>query len=581
MDPLAHDPTGHGDRRIDVFLSYAHQNSEVLEAIGLVERLRRSRNRAGQQAQVWLDVQPGDISPGLGFYPEIAAAIAQSAAVLPVYSSAYFASSDCTWELEKAFQAFMQGRTRLIPLLIEEKANSKIPFFVDHLQYILLDAREDWFELLLDRLGLLPASEQDAPRLEFLTQPSDSVMVNHTLDPIRVAVRAGDGGDRTSVESVTVRLAEGLLNGTTSRPAHGGVAEFADLSVAGPVAETRLRASCRGCAVEVPSRPFSVREAGPARAASPQAEAEVIGARGGAACFVGGDGALAILLPDRAELLDPRGSVTATTSFDAEPRLIRRSGSSIAVATWTGSVHVATAGGSFRTWRPAGRGRPFAIPGDLAIAGGDVYAGFWDGTVYRLAHGEDQPPEPVLLHDAGVQALSVVHERLCLCDLDGWLWVYAGGQVVWSRKLEPVIWLLKPYQRALVVVGDRKLYHVPLDGGPGFEEPAPLGRIVAVLGDTDLPVVMDANGRGIRIDQQLQFRQSFQAVAGTFPASADRAGRWCVLSDREGVHSLVENGRVVLTHQGGTLSVAPEGDRLAIEDEHGLRVVPPDELHNR
>ena len=80
MDPLAHDPTGHGDRRIDVFLSYAHQNSEVLEAIGLVERLRRSRNRAGQQAQVWLDVQPGDISPGLGFYPDIAAAIAESAA---------------------------------------------------------------------------------------------------------------------------------------------------------------------------------------------------------------------------------------------------------------------------------------------------------------------------------------------------------------------------------------------------------------------------------------------------------------------------------------------------------------------
>ena len=54
-----------------------------------------------------------------------------------------------------------------------------------------------------------------------------------------------------------------------------------------------------------------------------------------------------------------------------------------------------------------------------------------------------------------------------------------------------------------------------------------------------------------------------------------------MLSDREGVHSLVENGRVVLTHQGGTLLVAPEGDRLAIEDEHGLRVVPPAELHNR
>ena len=91
------------------------------------------------------------------------------------------------------------------------------------------------------------------------------------------------------------------------------------------------------------------------------------------------------------------------------------------------------------------------------------------------------------------------------------------GQVVWSRKLEPVIWLLKPYQRALVVVGDRKLYHLPLDGGPGFEEPAPLGRIVAVLGDTDLPVVMDANGRGIRIDQQLEFRSVLPGGRRHFP----------------------------------------------------------------
>lgn len=578
--PIDHHP-GPGDPQIDVLISYAHQNAEVLQAIGLVERLGRCRTRAGRRARVWLDVQPGDIGPGSGFYREIAAAISRSGAIVPVYSSAYFASRDCGWELEKAFQAHMQGRTRLIPLLIEEKARERIPFYLDHLQYILLNSREDWFGLLLDRLGLLPASEQDALQLEFLTQPPGAVVVNHTLAPIRVGIRAADGVDRTRVETVTLTLADGQLNGTASRPADGGVAEFTDLSIGSPVESTRLVASCQPCAAEVSSRPFTVQEPGPARTASPATTNDVIGPRGGAARFLGAGGALAILFPDRVELLDPSGSTTAAASLDAEPRLIRCSGSTIAVATWTGSVTVGVAGGSFWSWRPAGDRHQFAVPGDLTTAGHDVYVGFWNGTVHRLGAGQDQPHHPELLHDAGVQALAVVQGRLCVCDLDGRLWVRGGGQLIWSRRLEPVIWLLKPYQGALMAVGDRKLYHLPLDGSPGFEEPMPLDRIAGVFGDTDLPVIVDAIGRGIRIDEQLQFRQTFHTVAGTLPTSADREGRWCVLSDRSGHHSLVEDGRVVLTHQGGTLAVAPEGDRLAIEDEHGLRVVPPAELSNR
>jgi TIR domain len=581
MDWPADQSPGPGDSRIDVLISYAHQNAEVLATIGLVERLGRCRTRAGRRVRVWQDVQPGDISPGSSFYREIAAAIAGSAAVVSVYSSAYFASRDCGWELEKAFQAHMQGRTKLIPLLIEEKAREQIPFYLDHLQYILLNSREDWFGLLLDRLGLLPATEQDPLQLAFLTQPPGAVVVNHTLAPIRVGVRARDAIDPTSVETVTLTLANGQLSGTASRPADGGVAEFTDLSIESPVESTRLVASCQPCAAEVSSRPFTVSEPGPARTVAPATTTDVIGARGGAARFLGAGGALAILFPDRVEILDPSGSTMAAASLDAEPRLIRCRGSTIAIGTWTGSVTVGVAGGPFWSWRPAGDRHQFAVPGDLAISGHDVYVGFWNGAVHRLGAGPDQPPDPELSHDAGVQALAVAQGRLCVCDLDGRLWVRGGGQLVWSRRLEPVIWLLKPYQGALVAVGDRNLYHLPLDGSPGFEEPVPLDRIAGVFGDTDLPVIVDVIGRGIRIDEQLQFRQTFHAVAGNIPTSADRDGRWCVLSDRSGQHSLVGDGRVVLTHQGGTLAVAPEGDRLAIEDEQGLRVVPPAGLRNR
>jgi hypothetical protein len=576
--PAEHRP-GPGDPQIDVLVSYAHQNAEVLQAIGLVERLGRCRAGDGRQVRVWLDVQPGDIGPGSGFYREIAAAIARSAAVVPVYSSAYFASRDCGWELEKAFQAQMEGRTRLIPLLIEENARQRIPFYLDHLQYIRLDSRQDWFGLLRDRLGLSPASDQDALRLEFLTQPPGAVVVNHTLAPIRVGVRARDGIGPGRAETVTLTLPEGPLNGTTSRPADGGVAEFSDLSIGSPIASTRLVASCQPCAAEVSSRPFSVREPGPARTVSPETTTDVIGTRGGAARFLGG-GALAILSPDRVELLDASGSTTAAAVLDAEPRLVRCGGSAIAVATWTGSVTVGVAGGALWSWRPAGdRGR-WAVPGDLTVAGQDLYVGFWSGAVHHLT-GSHQPQAPELSHHAGVQALAVAQGLLCICDLDGRLWVHGGGQLIWSRRLEPVIWLLKPYRGALVAVGERKLYHLPLDGSPGFEEPVPLDRITGVFGDTDLPVIVDAVGRGIRIDDQLRFCQTFHGVAGTLPTSADQDGRWCVLSDRSGQHSLVDDGRVVLTHRGGTLAVAPEGDRLAIGDERGLRVVPPAELHNR
>jgi hypothetical protein len=565
---------------IDVLVSYAHENGEVLQAIGLVERLRRSRTPTGGRARVWLDVQPGDIAPGTGFYREIAVAISRSAAIVPIYSSAYFASRDCEWELEKAFQARMQGTTRLVPLLIEEQAREKIPFYVDHLQYVLLNSRQDWFGLLLDRIGLLPASEGDTLRLEFLTQPPGSVVVNHTLSPIRVAVRSGDGIDGQEAEAVTIRVEVGRLNGTTTRPADGGVAEFTDLSVASSVRSTRLVATCEAFGAEASSQPFTVREAGPARTTSLRADTDVTRARGGTASFLGDTGALAVLLSDGAEIVDSGGATTATTRFEMEPRLIRRAGSTIALATWTGSVHVGGTERAFATW-PLGDRGAFAVPGDLAIAGEHVYVGFWDGSVYRLTCGGDRPPELALIHEAGVQALAVVGARLYLCDLTGRLCVYAGEQVAWSRRLEPVIWLLKPYQRALVAVGDRMLYHLPLDGAPPFEEPLPLGRIAGVFGDTDVPVVVDVHGKGIRFDENLEFRQGFQSVAGALPSSADLRGRWCVLADRDGTHSLVEDSRVVLTHRGGTLAISPGGDRLAVEDEHGLRVVPPDELRNR
>lgn len=107
----------------------------------------------------------------------------------------------------------------------------------------------------------LPGS---AERLEFSRQPDD-IRVGDVFAPIEVVARDEDGRvatDFTGMISVTIDESDGdaTLRGTTGRPAVGGVAVFANLSLDRP-GRFRLAATAHGVSGAV-SESFDVRGAG-------------------------------------------------------------------------------------------------------------------------------------------------------------------------------------------------------------------------------------------------------------------------------------------------------------------------------
>jgi hypothetical protein len=179
----------------------------------------------------------------------------------------------------------------------------------------------------------------------------------------------------------------------------------------------------------------------------------------------------------------------------------------------------------------------------------------------------------------GAQALSVVGERFYVCGFDGSLRVYKGGRLVNTAMLEPAVWLLQASGTQLLAVGDQKLYQIALDPlrvlSSGLSDDLRLSEVAAVLGDVQLPVVIDTQGKGIRFDSELVSKSIFHTTAGAIPVSADDAGRYCVFINPDGSHTLMVNGRVIFSSEVWKLSVAPAADLFALADENGIRLLAP------
>jgi hypothetical protein len=571
-------PPGVADeRRYDVLVSYARENDALVEKF-VYEPLCRCLVPTGGRARIFFDQGPDGVRPGEAFRRALADAIKRSEAFVPVFSRAYFASDMCQWELDIAqevgqLRAERGERFKLVPLLLEKGVEVPLHIGAIHYQFFLA---EGWFEKLCQAIDLIPQGA--APGLAFRHPPVEA-FVNRTLPPVEVVLVADDPRLLHGQEEVTISAEHGPLAGTVIRRTDHGVAVFDDLSIGAPVPSTRLIAGYAGGSVQARTDPFPVLQEPPLYLPDDSlVEGTVAGLHHGEAWFLG-CGAVATLLPGRLEMLDTTGGHVSGWDVDGEPRLVRCSQSSVVLATWEGRVHVATADGRFSTWDLGSYPDRLTIPGDVATTDEhSVYVGLWSGSVYRMGGGGDWPPDLVLEHPEGVQALEAVGERLYVCGLDGRLCVYERGRSLASYQLEPIVRLVKAFEQALVVVGTTKLFQLPFDQAHLLEDPLPLGDVVGVFGDTDLPVVVDAEGRGIRFDETLTIRRGFRAAPGVLPCGADRVGRCCVLANLDGSRSLVVDGRVVRTHADGALAVSPEGDRVAVGDERGLRIVPRHEL---
>ena len=216
--------------------------------------------------------------------------------------------------------------------------------------------------MVLERLDLEP--EEIPVELEFLDRPADA-FVKHTLAPVRVRVSAG-GDPAPHEEEVTLSLESGELSGTAAAASQDGVAEFRDLSVTTVEQSTRLVAEAKGCEPAL-SASFAVRE----DSASPAVGEEAISVQDAEEAIFFGDGrALALLLPGRVVAYDLTGRELDGRDRRGRVRVVRTRGGTLALAEWSGDVHLLFSDGRLaETWRFGEDGRP-AVPGDVAVQDG-------------------------------------------------------------------------------------------------------------------------------------------------------------------------------------------------------------------
>jgi len=241
------------------------------------------------------------------------------------------------------------------------------------------------------------------------------------------------------------------------------------------------------------------------------------------------------------------------------------------VADWGGGVHLLSDAGEVRTWSFAGDAGGFAVPAEVIVEPDHLVVGLWSGAVWRLTLVGD----PVLLvqHRPGVQGVCSVGGRLYVCGFDGVLQVYEQGQPRESHRLEPTIWLLKGYPDGPLAVGDQRVWRLKRSSSTVFSERLPLEQVVAVLASGDAPIVIDSQGKGVAYNEQLHRVLDFHTTAGAVPVSCDQSGRHCVIRNPDGARTLLIQGKIGFSHLRGTLAVAPAGDRFALGEAEGIRIL--------
>jgi hypothetical protein len=557
----------------DLFLSYPSEEQDWVRA-HLYGPLCQSHTVEGRRPRIFFDASAeGGITAGEHWMVVLANALERSRHVVPVFSQLYFEKKMCRWELTKALELDPMGDNgKLIPLLRD--ATLRLPAVCSHIQAIRLD-QADWFARLTKALGLSPVPEPTL--LEFLDQPPEQVLVNHTLPRVRVAARRPDGSPHLVVEEIALGLDSGALRGTMTKRTSDGIAVFDDLFLPEPADGVRLVAQGAGLEPATSGR-FSARAApapapppsGPRQPPDVAAVGEAVFFAQGRAIAVIGDGRVRAFAGGRSILPEPGLPLDRV-------RVLRRSGPWLALADWAGTVLMIHEDGRHGRWEFGHPDGGPCIPGDLAFADDGLFVGFWGGTVSLLR--PDAAPRLEFAHPPGVQVLSAVEGRVYFVDCYGQLCTYQrGGRPVAVRALEErLILALRSVPGGLLAIGERKLYKLDLPSGKLYEDPLPLDAIAAVLDDTELPVLIDAQGKGIRIDGDLNRRGSFHATSGAVPTSAD-GGRHVVIRQPDGTSVLLDQpagqlGRIVFQHAGPTLAVSPSGDRFALGQPDGIRLI--------
>jgi len=552
----------------DVFISYAREDSDWVRR-NLYAPLLKSRTSEGRPPRVFFDVGEHGIRIGQDFQRAIDRAIEKARRFIPVYSSTYFQKEMCLYELDLARSRDVTFQEQLLlPILIDEAAVEKIPFAFKRLNFLSVKASPNWFGQLCQALELQPSTEELT--LTFLDQPGD-VRANHTLPVVRVAVQS-EGAPIRYDDEITVQAENGRLLGTTTMTTREGVAAFDDLSVADVVGTTRLIARSLSAGETATDRFTVLSHAGRTGQLPREKPGQVTIPTSGEVVFFATGQHLAVIQPQRilAYTVDGQPILTEPLSVRAPIRLIRRRAGQLVLADWQGNVYLLCDDGRHREWRFGESASGFVVPGDVDIDNGQIYVSFWSGSIFRLQ--ESGEVELVLNDNAGVQAMGVYEDQLYTCDFSGNLRVYRNKRLVNTATVEPTIWLLMGTPSCLVGVGEHKFYHISAGGTRVIDFDMPLSEIVSVYELSDLPIVIDTEGKGIRFDANLVINTLVHTQPGAEPVSADHAGIYCIFRNPDATRTLLVRDRIVFSHAQGCLAVNPQGQVFALGDQSSIQL---------
>jgi hypothetical protein len=563
--------------KYDVFISYNSENRVWVEK-NLYLPLCSCTTKAGdRKPKIFFDRDRNDGIPvGADFIGVLTTALTNSRKIVPVFSWMYFEKDYCIWEFNTALGRHIENGCRILSPVLLEKCE-KMPNTALNVQAVTPNDPE-WFERLCDALELRPGNAQCS--LEFLNQPRD-IQVNRTLPALRVRIRNAAGNTLTGdEETLSVSAEAGELNGPTKIETARGIATFNDLSL--PTPGKRLRLVVAGEGYETIRSEFFEVLAPTSELRGPAAQAALPPpeiTRTGEATFFANNRTLFVRQNQDPLIFTDTGQAVplpAAPKLTSRLNLQRTAGDYLALADWHGNVYLFARYGKLARFNLAVDKRPVNVVSDIFINSENIYVGLWSGEVHRLSISGTE--ELMFVHPAGVQALAVCDQRVYVADFAGKLSVYDRGKCLGTVELEPRVWLLKPSGNILNVIGVDRLYQFPLDLTDKVDEASPLAGVIAAFGDTEMPLIVDAQGSARRLDGALGIRGVFHVVPGAVPVSADDQGVYCVFRNPDGTYCLSAGNNVVYSHDGGSLSVSRDGTLLAVGQHDGIRLVNPAEL---
>ena len=557
------------EERFDIFISYASEELDWVEE-NVYQPLMRCVLPDRRRPRIYLDKSDCGLKPGDDFRAVLYKAVISSRFFIPIYSDRYFQKQFALDELNWAFNKLK--RNQVVPV-------AKDPEIIIPGQYANIHCQkmsdQSWLFKLTEALGLTMASNPESMRVHFATSIGP-MRVNNTMPLVRVELM-NRNDSHFCEETVEISSSSGTLQGTLKKKTKGGIAKFSDLSIGSPSPDVTLMAHAQGYTEGV-SNVFAVEEFVPPPPEDPALTTILVDNYSDVFFFESGK-ALAVVSANEIATYSTNGGLQSSTTFSTRMKIVRRKNSTMVFLGWDGQGLLLNDDYLVANIAKLETNGRLAIPGDCVIVGGDALVGYWNGALYR--YGIDGTSQKLLQHDDGINCFAVLRAGHYICDLHGNLTIYENGIRKYTTHLEPTILGIKVFTHGVVVVGEQKAYQLPFGRANVIAEKLCSSRVSHVAVHDEQIMLVDEQGLGFWIDENLNYTQRFHTVAGARPLTTQRTCQRTIFRYPDASSTLLENGKIVYTHKApGALDFDNAYQHVALGDENTIKIYPSTHLNN-